>query len=237
MIDFPWYLWTFVLGGVVGLPVLTGLVAFRGKSLLALAFAAAWLGWTALSALLARQGFFSAHPGSANPAIPAAVVGGAALLVLASRIPAVASRLAGPAALAMPHALRLAGGAFVMAMALGQLPAVFAIPAGLGDMAVGVAVIAIARARVVSPRRLVWFNILGLLDLVVAVSLGALAAPGPLQLIQVEPTSLAVALLPLVLIPVTAVPLCIALHLVSLSQLRVPQPATATGIEAPALSH
>lgn len=237
MIDFPWYLWTLVVGGVVALPVLTGLVAFRSKGLRALAFAAAWLAWTAASALLARQGFFSAHPGSANPAIPVAVVGGAALLVLASRVPAVASRLAGPATLVVPHALRLAGGAFVIALALGRLPAVFAIPAGLGDMAVGVAAIAIARAPAVSSRSLVWFNILGLLDLVVAVSLGALAAPGPLNLIRVEPTSLAVSLLPLVLIPVTAVPLCIALHLVSLSQLRASRSAATPRTKSLALNH
>jgi hypothetical protein len=116
-------------------------------------------------------------------------------------------------------------------MVLGTLPAVFALPAGLGDIAVGISAPVIARRLRRGDRRgAVWFNVLGLVDLVVAVSLGFLAGLGPARLIDVSPSTAAVALLPLALIPTTAVPLALALHLRSLMLLRrttttAPQPA------------
>jgi hypothetical protein len=62
--------------------------------------------------------------------------------------------------------------------------------------------------------------VLGIVDLVVAVSIGYLAGLGPNPLLHMTPSTEAVALLPLALIPTTAVPLAIALHLVSLRRLR-----------------
>jgi len=67
---------------------------------------------------------------------------------------------------------------------------------------------------------LVWFNVLGIFDLVVAVGIGGLAGLGPGQLIHSSPSTLAVTLLPLVLIPAVGVPLAVALHVVSLLRLR-----------------
>jgi predicted RND superfamily exporter protein len=62
------------------------------------------------------------------------------------------------------------------------------------------------------------FNLLGLLDLVVAVSLAVvLGLPG---LVAVTPSTEALRLLPLALILTVAVPLAIALHIVSLYRLR-----------------
>jgi hypothetical protein len=53
-------------------------------------------------------------------------------------------------------------------MALGHLPAVFALPAGLGDIVIGIEAAVITRRlqRGVVGRRVVWFNVLGLRDLV-----------------------------------------------------------------------
>jgi hypothetical protein len=65
----------------------------------------------------------------------------------------------------------------------------------------------------------VWFNVLGLVDLVVAIAIGITAAPGLARLLVVSPSTEAISLLPLVLIPTTIVPLVTALHLVSLRKL------------------
>jgi hypothetical protein len=61
------------------------------------------------------------------------------------------------------------------------------------------------------------FNVLGILDLAVAVSIAFLLGPfGPFE---VTPSTAPLRLLPLALIPTTAVPLAIALHIVSLRRL------------------
>jgi hypothetical protein len=51
------------------------------------------------------------------------------------------------------------------------------------------------------------------------VILGVLAAPGPLQLLQIIPYTEVMTLLPLALIPTVVVPICIALHILSLRRL------------------
>jgi hypothetical protein len=104
-----------------------------------------------------------------------------------------------PARLAMPHTLRIAGAAFLVVWALGKLPAVFALPAGLGDLAVGVATPFVAHRLASGGHRAgaVWFNILGLVDLVVAIGIGSLAAAGPHRFLAVTPSTEAIALLPL----------------------------------------
>ena len=112
---------------------------------------------------------------------------------------------------------------FLVVMALGKLPAVFAVPAGLGDIAVGVAAVFVARRSAGRPRKgLVWFNILGIVDLAVAVGIGFLAGLGPSPVLDVTPATDILVALPLVLIPTTAVPLAVALHVVSLR--RSPSP-------------
>lgn len=103
-------------------------------------------------------------------------------------------------------------------MAQGRLPAMFALPAGLGDIAVGLAAPSVARrlARGTGHRQAVWFNLLGIVDLVVAVGLGLLGGLGPYRLLHVTPSTEPLSLLPLALIPTMAVPLAIALHVTSL---------------------
>jgi hypothetical protein len=109
-------------------------------------------------------------------------------------------------------------------MALGKLPAVFALPAGLGDLAIGIEAAFVARnlRRGVVSRRSVWyFNVLGLVDLVVALIIGFAAAPAVVRLLLVSPSTEAISLFPLALIPATVVPLAAALHLLSLRRLMV----------------
>ena len=77
------------------------------------------------------------------------------------------------------QAWRAGGLGFLALSANGVLPGLFAWPAGLGDIAIGVTAPWVALALVQNPRFVrsrffaVW-NLLGILDLVVAVSMGAL---------------------------------------------------------------
>ena len=71
-------------------------------------------------------------------------------------------------------------------MALGHLPALFALPAGLGDITTGLAAPLVARrlTRGDGRRGAWWFNAFGITDLVVALTLGALTG---FRLINVTP--------------------------------------------------
>jgi hypothetical protein len=176
------------------------------------------------SGLLARAGTYHLAAGRAAPWFGVAFAGALLGLLLATRIPVVTRVLEAPATaarLTLPHSLRV-GVTFLIVMALGQLPAIFALPAGLGDIAAGLAAPQVARrlARNTGRRRAVWFHLFGILDLVVALSIGFLAGLGPWRPLEVTPTTEALSLLPLVLVPTTAVPLAIALHIVALRRLR-----------------
>jgi hypothetical protein len=186
--------------------------------------------WLVISGLLAGAGVYRQAPSEIRPWLGVAFLGVLAVLLLASRIPVVARVLAEPntpARLALPHTVRVVGVLFLIVMAQGHLPAVFALPAGLGDIAVGVAAPFVARRlyQGTGHRRAVWFNILGIVDLVVAVSIGFLAGLGPFLLLRVTPSTEPLGLLPLALVATVAVPLAITLHVVSLRWLRTaPQP-------------
>ena len=191
-----------VLVGVLGIPAVTCvLLARAGLGRGWVAGAAALLGgWVVVSAVLAELGIYRNVPW-----LPVAVVGELLVLLALARIPAVARAVA-VADLARAQVFRVAGLAFLIALALGRVPAVFALPAGLGDIAVGL-------AAWFGGRRSVLFNVLGLVDLVVAVSIGGVVGFG---LFGFAATGAALGTLPLALIPTTAVPLAAALHIETL---------------------
>jgi hypothetical protein len=122
------------------------------------------------------------------------------------------------------QAWRAAGLGFLALYAHGVLPGAFAWPAGLGDIAIGVTAPWVAQALVRRPgfkfsRAFVVWNLLGILDLLVAVSVGGLSsmlASGSAG----EATTAPMAQLPLVLIPAYLVPLFFMLHLAALFQAR-----------------
>ena len=122
------------------------------------------------------------------------------------------------------QAWRWGGLGFLSLYAHGVLPGLFAFPAGLGDMAIGVTApwILLGLIRdssfVTSNRYLIW-NILGITDLVVAVSLGAISS-GVIPRLTGNVTTGVMAQLPLVLIPAYMVPLFIMLHFTALFQAR-----------------
>ena len=231
MDDLPVYVWAVVLIGVIGIPASTCLALYRGAhaarlgprraALVAGGAAALLAGWLVVSAVLADNFVYRQRPGETRPWLGVAVAGVLLALLASTRIPLVARTLTAPGAaarLTMPHTLRFAGVAFLIVMALGHLPAVFALPAGLGDMAIAVAapVIAYRLAAGTGHRAAVWFNVLGLADLVVALSIGVTVG---YRLVVVTPSAESLSLLPLTLIPTTAVPLLLALHIVSLRHL------------------
>jgi hypothetical protein len=119
---------------------------------------------------------------------------------------------------------RALGVIFLILYASGRLPGLFAWPAGVGDIAIGLAAPIVGAAYARSPRDawwLVWaWNVLGILDLIVAVTTGFLTSPSRFQPFVVEPQNELMTILPMVLIPTYLVPLSILLHLASLAKLR-----------------
>jgi hypothetical protein len=119
---------------------------------------------------------------------------------------------------------RALGVIFLVLYAAGQLPGLFAWPAGVGDIAVGLLAplvgIAYARAPLENAGLVRGWNLFGILDLIVAVTMGFATAPSALRLIDVQPTSETMTVLPMVLIPAFLVPLSIVLHAASLVKLR-----------------
>ncbi len=239
MYDLPIYIWALVTVAALGIPALTAAALFRtavaagtGRrtaATVAATLAAGWAGWLVATGVLAAAGAYSAK---GIPWFLVAFAGALGTPLLATRIPVVARVLADPgtpARLAVPHTLRVIGVVFLVVLALGHLPAVFALPAGLGDIAIGVAAPFVARrlARGGGRRAAVRFNVLGIVDLVVAAGTALLVGYGVLD---VTPNTDALRLLPLALVPTAAVPLAIALHVVSLTRLR----AAATPARRPA---
>jgi hypothetical protein len=112
---------------------------------------------------------------------------------------------------------RVAGVGFLLLVVAGQLPAIFGVPAGLGDILVGLtapgAAAALQQGRV---SRAVAWNVLGLLDLALALTLGVGTGPSALHFIGATASSQALSLFPLVIAPSFVVPLDIWLHSVSL---------------------
>jgi hypothetical protein len=126
--------------------------------------------------------------------------------------------------LAGMQAWRWAGLGFLFLYAQRVLPGLFALPAGLGDMAIGFTAPWMSRALVRRPdfaagAAFVRWNVLGIVDLVVAVSLGTLdamlstGAPGQI-------TTAPMARLPLLLVPAFLVPFFLMLHAAALLQSR-----------------
>jgi hypothetical protein len=122
------------------------------------------------------------------------------------------------------QAWRWAGFGFLSLYTYRVLPGIFAWPAGVGDMLVGITAVTVLASLLRNPafaasKRFVIWNLLGILDLAVAVSIGALVpllAPNLYGTVTTSP----MAQLPLVLIPAYLVPTFLMLHLTALFQSR-----------------
>lgn len=247
MTTLPVFFSVLVAVPVLGIPAVTLTLAYQGArrsgtnrgaaTAMVIASALVALGWMVLLGWASVAGIFS----RLTVAMPIAATLWLAVVLAWSRVPLVARVLAAPgaaAALIAPQVLRVAGVIFVLAMLFGGLPWLFALPAGLGDIAVGIsAPFVMRRVARGAYRGAVWFNVFGLLDLAIALALGALTGlSATAQVIHVSPTSAELTLLPLLLIPTTAVPLAIGLHIFDLVALRristlaVPMPRLASSV-------
>ena len=123
-----------------------------------------------------------------------------------------------PRTLTYVHSWRIAGFTFLALYAFGLLPGIFALPAGLGDIAIGATAPWAAKKFANSSRRrafMIW-QFLGIADLVTAVTLGATAG---LINPHAAPTAV-MTVLPMSVIPTFAVPLLIVLHIICIAQAR-----------------
>jgi hypothetical protein len=188
--------------------------------------AALLIAWFAAALVLARLGFYQ---GTATRVpmiqfgllIP--VVVGVALFwrwrTLRSVIDALPQRW-----IAGIQFFRVEGAIFLILLAAGRLPGVFAWPAGVGDVLVGLLAPIVASAYTRKPDamagRLRAWNLLGIVDLVIAVTTGFLSSPSRFQVFAFDRPNVLITAFPLVMIPVFLVPLAMLLHLASLKKLQ-----------------
>jgi hypothetical protein len=121
-----------------------------------------------------------------------------------------------PQTLTIVQFWRIIGFSFLLLEARDLLPAIFALPAGYGDMFIG-ATAAIVAWKLANPMHrngfIIW-QLLGIADLVTAVGMGTTA-----RLISPHSTSMvAMTVLPLSLIPTFFVPLFLILHVICIFQ-------------------
>ncbi|HEY2896545.1 MAG TPA: hypothetical protein VGJ12_05365 [Gemmatimonadaceae bacterium] len=194
--------------------------------------------WLALAFALAIRGFFARGGADLVPPIAYAIlpliIGYLAFLTIPS-LRAVVDEIP-------PHWMiglqlyRAAGVVFLAEWMLGALPGSFALPAGIGDVSIGLAAPMVAslvkRGSPHARGAAILWNVLGLADLVVAVTMGVLTSPGPLHRLALDAPNVAITMLPLVLVPIIAVPFSILLHLISLHRLigRVQAPLAVRGM-------
>jgi hypothetical protein len=182
--------------------------------------------WMAVAWSAAISGVF--RPGvSPVPLLPMAiflpVIVAAPILLLSRRMGELLDAMPSSWLVAV-QAYRVFGSIFLVGSLLGVVPAVFGVPAGIGDVLTGLfavpVAIALSTGTVESRRGAVIWNLFGLTDFAVAITLGLLTAPGPLQLIVTSVPSIGAGAYPNVLTPAFVVPSSILLHLLSLRQLR-----------------
>jgi hypothetical protein len=128
--------------------------------------------------------------------------------------------------LALAQTWRVGGVVFLLLYLQGAMPGVFALPAGWGDVAVGITAPLVAWywKRPFPRKTFVAWNVLGGLDLVTAVSLGVLASATPVGVLAGEVSTRLMGQFPLSLIPTFFVPLLLIFHLISLIRVREATP-------------
>jgi len=112
---------------------------------------------------------------------------------------------------------------FLLCAASGTLPIGFALPAGLGDILTGLAAIplafALSHGTPGTRKKFVAWNIFGLLDLLVAVSMGILHSGSSLGLLAGSgPTTQLMTELPRSMVPTFLVPMFMLLHMLGLAR-------------------
>ena len=123
-----------------------------------------------------------------------------------------------PRTLTFVQAWRIAGYVFLVLYAYNILPAQLALPAGWGDIAIGATapLVALKLANPIHRKSFIFWQLLGITDLVNAIAMGVSAR-------FIDPHSIptsAMTVLPMSLIPTFAVPLFLILHFISIAHAR-----------------
>ena len=176
--------------------------------------------WTSLIVAIAALGGFEA--GTTGP-LPAPVIAFTVLLIsglaawLFSQSFRAALRTVPLAVLVGINAFRILAITFLLLHASGRLANPFATYAGWGDIITGLVAIRLAFDLATGGRAPRWlligWNIFGALDLINAVTMGGLSAPGtPFQVFTEVPGTLAMGMLPWVTVPAILVPVYLIAH-------------------------
>lgn len=229
---------------LIGTTVLTAAIAVNlnatimamplssAQRLTAVAIAGLWIG---LAVALASTGLYAIN---STPLPAIGVMAGLPLVVAGIAALSFAGVRAALLALPLPllvglNVMRVAGAFFLLLAAQDRLSGPFPQSAGWGDVIVGLTAIpltiAIARNSRTNSAALFAWNLFGTLDLIAAVSLGIMSAPGsPLQLFGGTIGSTAITALPWSTIPTLLVPFFLVTHAVIFARLmRVNQAAIA----------
>jgi hypothetical protein len=195
----------------------------RAKTLLAIGLAAAF----AVAAAIGTTGALTAEPGPVfRPVLLAIFIPVTALVLAYAALPRFRHWVLGLdlRMLTLFQAWRVIGFGFLPLYAYGVLPGLFAWPAGLGDLAVGLAAPFVAARLARDPgyaasRGYLWFHLAGLIDFVAAAGTAMLASGAFPAIHAGLPNSAPMEVWPLFLFPGFGVPLFIALHFAALAQI------------------
>jgi hypothetical protein len=186
--------------------------------------------WLVLALFLGRQGIFRSALNQQVPYIALAIgipiLVGALLIRGSKQVRRIIAAVAQSQLVAFQF-YRVLGVTFLVLYAAGQLPGIFALPAGCGDVMIGLTALMVGAraARSDNDQLVTLWNWLGISDLVVAVATGFLSAPSRFQIFSLDAPNVLIGSFPLVMVPIFAVPLSIVLHLASLSKIRAAHPS------------
>jgi hypothetical protein len=216
---------TILIGGVLGRLIAGGATLMAAPTGARLTFGAAAGLWIGLAVAVTAAGLASAP--ATLPILFGIPILTAVVLALTSESFRTALASIPTRELIWVNVFRVMGAFFLFLLAAGQLGGPFPYFAGIGDILTGLLALPVARLSEHKPldrsRMLAW-NAFGMLDLLVAVTLGVLSRNnGPTQLIHAGAGSDALAVLPWSLIPFALVPVYLVIHATIFARLLRPQ--------------
>lgn len=195
--------------------------------------------WFLAVLILAGAGVFEAAPSQPPLALLVAVAGPPIVFGLAYRWSTLVRDFVlgvDPRMLVAIQAWRVIGIMFLALYAFGLLPGLFAWPAGVGDVAVGVAAVLVLRGMLHGApswrQQVIALNVAGLLDFLAAIGTGVLSSDPAFGFVPAA-AHVSLGTLPLVLVPAFAVPLWILFHLMSLIQIARGIPGRSGALSSP----